>query len=383
MEPIPPTQPLAEPITAPETPKSKFLLWVLGGILLLGVGVVAGVLLSKHLYSKPTLLPTPSPAAEVIATPNPTANWKTYSNTQHNFRFKHPNLDDLTNTIGIAGPQDTTNLKPVVQFANKSTIMPGTDAAFDGFAVYVVPNPQKYTLSQYVNSQKQSLTTMFKQFRGSDYNDQTLETSLTVGNQQAILFTNTGDHVDRVYVSFPNNQQFLVIGKVQLNNNNTFDQILSTFKFLDQTTDTSNWKTYQSTNNDVAYTSDWSDFQFKPGVIAYEFRYPTDWILDSGVFSDSKGNKVAEILPGAVSLAPGQTCFDRPYNNFEGRTELVSQGNINIAGLQGVRRIEKVSVTYCLVKNNEAFEMVFYADPPTSEKQKSFDQILSTFQFTN
>ncbi len=234
---IPPQQP-TEPIVS--KPHRLFVLsLVIGGAVILLAGLIGGFYLAKKQSTLPLVvktIPTVTPSlSPTPVTQDETANWKTYSNTQYGFSFKHPNLDDLTNTIGIAGPQDTTNnLKPVVEFADKTTIkMPNTDAAFDGFAIYVVSNSQKYTLSQYIELQKKSLTIMSEEFQGSSYVDQTQQLSLSVGNQQAVLLTNTGDHVDRVYIGFPDNSQFLVIGKIQSNNrfNDTFNQILSTFKF--------------------------------------------------------------------------------------------------------------------------------------------------------
>ena len=64
---------------------------MVGGVLLLGTGIVGGVFLGKQLYSLPskTLVtegqPSPTPT-------DPTANWKTYSDK--NFSFKYP--DDGT-----------------------------------------------------------------------------------------------------------------------------------------------------------------------------------------------------------------------------------------------------------------------------------------------
>lgn len=220
---------------------SKLPLILIGLALILAAGF-GGAYLGKFLYAPKTpaggpatIQTTPTGTPSMMPTIDPIASWKTYTNTQYGFSFRHPNLDDFTDTVGIAGPQEITNPKPVVQFADKSTItMPNTDAAFDGFAVYVVPNSKKYTLSEYVRSQREALTKMFKEFRGSGYNDQTQESSFIIDNQQTVLLTNTGDHVERVYVIYPDSQKFLVIGKIQTNVNfkNTFDQILFTFRFL-------------------------------------------------------------------------------------------------------------------------------------------------------
>lgn len=65
MDPVPPapaqTAPQPQPITLPETPKSKIWLWVLGGILLLAAGTTGGIFLGRQIYSKPASQPIPSP----------------------------------------------------------------------------------------------------------------------------------------------------------------------------------------------------------------------------------------------------------------------------------------------------------------------------------
>lgn len=85
------------PVAPLPEPKSKIWLWIAGGVLLLGVGIVVGVFLGKQLYSKPALQPTPSAVAESTPTPNPTANWKTYTNNSLNYSIETPidwNVDD-------------------------------------------------------------------------------------------------------------------------------------------------------------------------------------------------------------------------------------------------------------------------------------------------
>lgn len=113
-----PTSPLSSitPVD-PEKPVSKIWLWIVGGILLLGVGIVGGVVLGKQLYSvsqpQPISQPNPSPIVESTPAPDSTAsqasngdlaNWKTYTNTAIGFQIRYPNnYHDAIRNPGVQG----------------------------------------------------------------------------------------------------------------------------------------------------------------------------------------------------------------------------------------------------------------------------------------
>jgi len=82
---------MSAPSVAPlPEPKSKLWLWILAGVSLLGVGMVAGVLLGKQLYPTPQIPLTPTPISRPIPIPDPTTNWKTYSNGNYFYEIKYP-----------------------------------------------------------------------------------------------------------------------------------------------------------------------------------------------------------------------------------------------------------------------------------------------------
>lgn len=90
MDPVPPVpapQPTPPVVSQVEKPKSKTWMQILISVVLLGVGVVAGILLGKQFYSQPVLVPTPTPEVRYIPPADPTANWKTYSGSSYSFRY--------------------------------------------------------------------------------------------------------------------------------------------------------------------------------------------------------------------------------------------------------------------------------------------------------
>lgn len=151
------------------------------------------------------------------------------------------------------------------------------------------------------------------------------------------------------------------------------------------------WKIYQSSmnsSNEIAITEDWFDFSFEQGDIPFSFQFPDDWNVNYGVFDDTHGKKIAELLPGAVKLKQGQHCFDTPYdsNKSQGQLRLISRENIIVNNQKGVKEVEAYydihyPITYCLEKDNQAFIITFYEDKLNSDLRSTFDKVMSTFKF--
>lgn len=215
-----PTSPASTPPVAPlPEPKSKVWVWILGGIVLLGVGIVGGVFLGKQLYSKPTPQPTPSPIAEATPTPDPTANWKLIS--RKNWQFKVPpkwNYWECSSDlvfVGLAIPKDQTY-----------------ECAFDGspgtiqvYRIYKSKNPE---------------------FRVHDESSTdpavTNRSTLTVDGKPAIIQLEKvmdGQGVGTRWIAYIQQSSEItdIITLHEITQKTTFDQILSTFKFLDQNSD--------------------------------------------------------------------------------------------------------------------------------------------------
>jgi hypothetical protein len=155
---------------------------------------------------------------------------------------------------------------------------------------------------------------------------------------------------------------------------------------------TGNWKTYTNNKSGTFTTSDWNDYSFSKEIINYQLQYPSDWNLDGSVFEDKNGNKVAEFLPGAIVLSNNQKCFDN--YNFTDRMRLISKENMVLNEFKGSHLVTEVQTEppgpgiwypniYCLQMNDKAFVMAFYEYTKIPKNGTLFNQILSTFKFTN
>lgn len=139
-------------------------------------------------------------------------------------------------------------------------------------------------------------------------------------------------------------------------------------------------------------TDDWNNFEQATVKedYAYTFEYPSNWISDYSVFSDSIEHKLAELSPGAVLLKPGQKCFDKKYDET-----LILERPIKIGGLNGALKITEVMYeggspdwngiwypnTYCLVDKDKAFVITFYEYEKVPKNSSVYEKILSTLKF--
>lgn len=225
------SQPAVQPqsVFPPQPPKSKNWLWILGGVLLLGVGIVIGELFGKQLYSthQSQLVPTLPPPVVSVMEGNPTANWTKFSNQQIGISFKHPQMDDSCCAIGLPKGQ------AFMVFAIKSTTREGTDKPFDGFGVSAV-ELGNLDFTQFVTSQEQLLISQTKEGESTQFNPS--KSPITVaGINGTALVGHSGYDTEFIYVPYPGNNKVLIIAKTNEfpgSFDATFNQILSTFKFL-------------------------------------------------------------------------------------------------------------------------------------------------------
>ncbi|CAN5315308.1 hypothetical protein BH10PAT1_BH10PAT1_1420 [soil metagenome] len=149
-----------------------------------------------------------------------TSSWKTYTNSQYNFSFQYPNYLSSKNGV-VAGPFTGTNTA-IQTFSNPATISQDTDAAFDGFSLYVVTNTQSSSFKEYIGKESSAQ----QQISGGDGENINLETtnaSITVSPNIYLFYVPSRDEktVAVFSVSKTNESNFV----------HDFEKILSTFKF--------------------------------------------------------------------------------------------------------------------------------------------------------
>lgn len=230
---LPPQQPPIPPQNVNPVPPPQHKNWIKWVLIIVFVVLLASIttyfVLTFQSQKPPPpqiVQTTPSPTP----TPDPTANWKTYTNTKYGFTFKHPSLDDTC--CDVSPPSQ--NLELIASFGDKSTVLPQSDKPFNGFSVYVEPNPNKISFKMYLNNAKLQLLQTLKNEIGPRPLQPPQESSILIGSRTGTMLSNYRWAVVDVFIPLLDNQRIVVIAKEGGENFTTlFDQILSTFKFTE------------------------------------------------------------------------------------------------------------------------------------------------------
>ena len=180
---------------------------------------------SGERFTEPVSSPSPTPFDETV-------DWKTYSNEKYGFSFKFPsNLSDLKNQGGTSA---TWAIRPLslINLGDKATIQEGSDAPYDGFSVYVIPNLGTLSFDDFLNKEVQVASDRPRGIESTEI------TKITVGNQPAAIINyGYGVGIKGYYIQSSDNKSVIVLTRTNKTDNFliTFDKILSTFKFLEAT----------------------------------------------------------------------------------------------------------------------------------------------------
>ncbi|MFH0863506.1 MAG: PsbP-related protein [Candidatus Gottesmanbacteria bacterium] len=196
--------------TTPNTEKKLINLLVLLAIIII-IGV-AGYILGVKTQSTITPIPTPLVIVQPTPTPDPTANWKTYINTEDNYSLLYP--PDWT--------LDTTTLE----------IIPPTEGLGGEGRIFINVNASDGSLEQFMEATNPSTGTKNSQVY-------TLVKQIQINGVNGILTKGgcCGFGGQHVFVQH-NNKTYHLTLKGPVDNpksdyQTVFDQILSTFKFTD------------------------------------------------------------------------------------------------------------------------------------------------------
>lgn len=220
-----PEQPMV-PVSLPaETVASKskvsVLVWVVAGVVILGVGISIGLFLNKRLTPAPKAPPAPAPVSVATPTPDPTTNWKTYTNGEFGFSFLFPNeWEACVNGGTVSWLVDPGKCKPPYADYHLSITVSKNSL---GIPIYSGPGDA----NAYITSGKQTITRganqfirqMFAQTKSYTWNGKEYPPG------PIVIFYDLVDTKDNQVIEFYKSP-------VSTINENTIDQILSTFKFL-------------------------------------------------------------------------------------------------------------------------------------------------------
>ena len=186
-------------------------------VLFLVILATIGCFAYRNKLLKTNVLPTPT------ATPNPMAKWMTYTNTKYNFSFKFPG--NFVGQGSISGPA-TGTLDSLRSFTDPNTLHEGTSDPFNGFSLYVVTRLGTTNFDKYIGREIAAMN--IAKYTGMK---NPIKVQLTNG---AALVSKDGNQA-YYYLPTPNKKMIVVFAYLQtdVSFKQTFDQILSTFRFTE------------------------------------------------------------------------------------------------------------------------------------------------------
>lgn len=231
-----------------QTPKTNWLFFLLVGIIILVVGIGIGLFLGKQIYSPNTVqinsydqcvvaedsylqesnpptcvtangLSFKGPVSSPTPTPGSTANWKTYTNNYENYEIKYP-----SNFSRMVCPNEETQLYLVQDGGGEDPIVSPTCGRDSRYQIEVISSTKPIT----INDNRYNISTETTSIDGIQAKKYT--------STQKPSFEGPGEswYVDVIITKDGKYYDIYTRNKDSLT---TFDQILFTFKFLDQNSD--------------------------------------------------------------------------------------------------------------------------------------------------
>ena len=256
----PPSTPPTVPSDNTEVPSSqksgswKILALILGLVAIASLSTTAWLLL-KPAEPSPNTENSPEtvPEVETSPTPDPQTSLQIYESKVHNFSLRYPNTLTFTDH----------SVEKITQF----------ELARDNTAKFIVRASAGNESSYYL--------------------DHVPSREITIAGQTAKIYEFPNGYGDGggnttplkfvAVVFYQDGIQYALEAYNTLEIDSTFDQILSTFKFLDEEIDTINWQIY--TDN----------------VAKFSFKYPLDWKFRSPEIT-IPGKGVSLVKPGSFYL---------------------------------------------------------------------------------
>jgi hypothetical protein len=174
-----------------------------------------------------------------------TENWEIYTNTRYGFTFKYPKMH--TECCRVTGPA-AKNTDEVITFATEDSPM------WEGFGIFVIPNENNLPFEEFISRERAGLDEIYSGgiWGGADREKADQIEVITVDNQTGIRFGGYPSQlaIERIYIPFPDQKNILAISKNLFGKkdfDNTFDQIMTTFKFVSTPNEPKGWINYIDT----------------------------------------------------------------------------------------------------------------------------------------
>lgn len=367
-----------------QEPKNKprvLIAEILAVTIFIGVIVFIAFPMFKAQPSKPITQISPTPANPTPIQVN-TSDWKTYANTPVGFSVKYP----------------STFSDPVIPGADFETKANGKEEGGDiifaektqhiQFILSIGPYPK--TLEDLSKEYIKSVT--YKGAPGSLPVSVALFKEISIDHVPASWYiSNVGSETTANTVLFVHNNRSFTFRTNLVENSpedvRLMEQILSTFRFTDQTIDTSSWKKYTSP-------------QF-----GFEIKYPTGWVIKPYIQDDKDNTGVNSLIDLSPQNYNGViiniTSFDNPNNLslqkwdelrkqkpgvdfklFDSSDEQLQTGNGITVFYRKNGFCEPLSCEmYTIQTSGKIYRISSFGEKIVDQKQ-IFQQILSTFKFT-
>ena len=334
--------------------------------LFLSVLILAGAAFGVYKYAQNQILPNPSggPTPEVATpTPDPTTGWETYTNTECRYSIKYP--ASLT-------PVDKTKL----WFAGEGE----SGVLFEGANISVLVTGDPWDV--------------FKSTITADFKGEMLEINIAGEKAFVLEGKDLGEGgefpVKKCLIRYNDkNYQLVLSGEPDFDNYlNTFNLMLSTFKFLDQnqTDGTENWEAYSNEKYGFAikYPSDWVVEERTHGILFSEGGpagdnialrapekdiYNSDFLLEIYRISDIQETSVMDYFKFAHKGDPIDIKSSKVVTIGPNKEEFI--------------KIEESTggyIGYIKIINQNYYE-ISYFNPRVQSLDTDIGQILSTFRF--
>ncbi len=364
--PVPPVSNTSQTQQPIENPKPKVSIAAIIGILIFLL--LAGGAAASFTVLKPQIMklvakssPTPAPIVTITPTPDPTADWKTYTDQKLNFSLKYPSEVSIKRTLDEGG----------VEFGIGKSADPNY-VGFDILSVY-------FRTTAGNDPETVFRTTECPSLQGKTCQEKT--EAVKINNAVGIKTLGPNYPSGDNYYLTNESKTFPVIRLTYSKSNNTpkqdikiFEQVLSTFKF----TDSSNVHTF---NNGIY------SFEYPSNFFVYDYKDVNNSVAISDIPNPQEiPQKVSEDKHTIVQVSFYRGEIPKCFNYTNGGTSCTnstikpytsSQGYSGIRGNQ-TSTLGLNDVVY-LKKDSTSYSEIIYE----LGDKKLFDQILSTFKFSN